>query len=103
MGKEPEIDLTDIEGKGSLINRESIKSEYKRCLSEQLILFEKFIDNISPIQNSGYWKILDKSCGYTELECSCCNHIFFHEFGGFPLWKYCPNCGKEMDLTEREV
>lgn len=58
--------------------------------------------DVAPVRH-GRWTDPEDDGGYTSWYCSLCNHPV-GTIGGYPNWKYCPNCGARMDKEdEHEV
>ena len=48
--------------------------------------------DVVPVKH-GYWKGKPLA-GYSTVRCSVCGHAFMENSG---KWKYCPDCGAQMD------
>ena len=57
--------------------------------------FVKALPSVTPARKKGKWIVLKDEYGdICEAICSCCGDNGNHR------WKYCPNCGAEMESEE---
>ena len=108
------IAISALSTEGDLISRQKVLNTLDfadKALTDEVRTVENFkailtecIGVLSSAENKGEW--LDNGfCG--DCKCSVCKHEFDCDIANmrgfdFALPKFCPNCGAEMRVSERE-
>lgn len=88
------------------IERAALIDDFEHCSASKEII-KAIVDriNLHPAADvakvrHGRWADPEDDGGYTAWYCSLCNHPV-GTIGGYPNWKYCPNCGALMREDEQ--
>jgi len=73
-------------------------SDFEDCLTEEEAKANKMAVKAlqEPERKKGKW-IGKPIAGYSKVRCSVCNEVFLNNTG---KWKFCPNCGAEMEVEK---